>query len=135
MKHKLWIALGLITSVAAFAQPGTWSSYGQNPGGTRYTPLHQINNNNVAQLKVAWTYRSGELQKYEGTHTAEKAAFEATPILIGRTLYFPTPSDRVIAVDAGTGAEKWVYDPMVDLKKDYSEVSARGVAFGAGRIF
>jgi len=79
-------------------------------------------------LTTAWTYRTGELKKYEGTSVIEQAAFETTPILIGRTLYFSTPSDRVFAVDAATGQERWVYDPQVDLKAGYSEVTSRGVA-------
>ena len=113
-------------SVAATSDD-SWSYYGHDAGGGRYTPLRQINDGNVVNLQVAWTYRTGELKKYEGTSALAKAAFEATPILVGPTLYFSTPSDRVIAVDAATGKEKWVYDPMVDLHKDYSEISSRGV--------
>src|SRR5438309_349367 len=104
----------------------SWPFYGGNAGGMRYSPLRQINDSNVHGLKVAWTYRTGELKKYEGTRLLEKAAFEATPVMIHRTLYFSTPSDRVIAVDAGTGQEKWVFDPEIDLHRDYSEVSSRG---------
>ena len=106
----------------------SWPFYGGNAGGMRYSPLQQINSGNVRGLKVAWTYRTGELKTYEGTRMQEKAAFEATPIMIHRTLYFSTPSDRVIAVDAGTGQEKWVFDPGIDLYNNYSEISSRGVA-------
>ena len=81
----------------------------------RYSPLTQVNRRNVSQLRVAWTYRTGELATYEGTEAARKAAFEATPIMAGGVLYFSTPSNRVIALDAGTGRERWVYDPKVDL--------------------
>ncbi len=102
---------------------GSWAWYGQDAGGMRYTALQQIDDRNVGHLTMAWTYRTGELKKYEGTPAMEKAALEATPILIGRTLYFSTPSDRVIAVDAATGKEQWVYDPGVDLRKGYSEIS------------
>lgn len=118
----------LLLCFGAGAQEGSWGYYGQDAGGRRYSSLKQINDNNVAQLKVAWTYRTGELAKYEGTHAMEKAAFETTPVLIGRTLYLSTPSDRVIAVDAATGAQRWVYDPNVDLHSGYSEISSRGVA-------
>ncbi|HWK07133.1 MAG TPA: pyrroloquinoline quinone-dependent dehydrogenase [Puia sp.] len=106
----------------------SWPFYGGNAGGMRYSPLRQINDSNVRLLKVAWTYRTGELSRYDGTQLLEKAAFEATPVMIHRTLYFSTPTDRVIAVDAGTGKEKWVFDPEIDLHRDYSEVSSRGVA-------
>lgn len=105
-----------------------WPAYGRDAGGSRYSNLQQINSNNVGKLKVAWTYRTGELKTYEGTSAIEKAAFEATPIMIGSTLYFSTPSDRVMAVDATTGSKKWVFDPKVNLKKDYSEITSRGVS-------
>ncbi|MEO8569645.1 MAG: pyrroloquinoline quinone-dependent dehydrogenase [Ginsengibacter sp.] len=105
-----------------------WPAYGRDAGGSRYSNLQQINSNNVGKLKVAWTYRTGELKTYEGTSAIEKAAFEATPIMIGSTLYFSTPSDRVMAVDATTGSKKWVFDPKVNLKNDYSEITSRGVS-------
>lgn len=117
----------------------TWSYYGQDAGGKRYSSLTRINDKNVSKLTVAWTFRTGELATYAGTGALNKAAFETTPILIGRTLYFTTPSDRVFAIDAATGQQRWVYDPRVDLHADYSEISSRGVAaWSAGdslRIF
>jgi quinoprotein glucose dehydrogenase len=122
----------IITLVALLspflARTQTWPSYGQDPGGKRYSALRQINDKNVRKLTLAWTFRSGELATYAGTGALDKAAFEATPILIGRTLYFSTPSDRVFAIDAVTGQQRWVYDPHVDLHADYSEISSRGVA-------
>ena len=109
-------------------QRADWPAYGNDAGGMRYSPLKQINEHNVAGLKVAWTFRTGELATYEGTDAKDRAAFEATPIKIGRTLYFSTPSDRVFAIDAGTGTQIWVFDPGVNLHKGYSEISSRGVA-------
>lgn len=134
---SLLIGLLTIARVMAQTKEGSWAYYGHDAGGTRYTPLQQINTGNVGQLTVAWTYRTGELKKYAGTSAIEKAAFETTPILRGRTLYFSTPSDRVIALDAVTGEEKWVYDPGVNLHDGYSEISSRGVAAwpaGAGEV-
>ena len=57
-----------------------------------------------------------------------KAAFEATPILDRGTLYFSTPFDQVIALDARSGQARWTYDPKIDRTHGYSEVSSRGVA-------
>ena len=79
-------------------------------------------------MNNAWTYQSGELETYEGTNIASKAAFEATPLMIDGVLYFSTPSNRVIAIDGASGKELWVYDPKVNLKGDYSEVTSRGVS-------
>jgi quinoprotein glucose dehydrogenase len=138
MFYQFLLSLLLLTGLSVTAQerPGSWAYYGQNPGGTRYTSLDQVNDRNVGGLAVAWTYRTGELQKYAGNDAAEKAAFETTPILIDRTLYLSTPSCRVIALDAATGRERWVYDPHVDLHAGYSEISNRGVAYwSGGRVF
>ncbi len=112
------------TSVAA--SDAGWSAYGHDPGGTRYSPLKQVDVRNVSRLQAAWTYHTGALEPV--TDLNHKAAFEATPILIEGTLYLTTPFNKVIALDPGTGAEKWTYDPHVDREADYSEVSSRGVA-------
>ena len=107
---------------------GEWPAYGRDPGGTRFAPLDQINRDNVRQLEVAWMFRTGELATYEGTRAASKAAFEATPIMVDGTLYFSTPSNRVFAIDADSGSEKWAYDPQVDVSAGYSEFTSRGVS-------
>jgi quinoprotein glucose dehydrogenase len=103
-----------------------WPVYGRDAGGSRYSPLAQINRDNVKQLKVAWTYRTGDIN-IKG-RSAGKAAFEATPILVDGTLYLSTPFSRVIALDPETGKERWVYDPKVNLSINYSEVTSRGVS-------
>lgn len=80
----------------------------------------------MSQLKVAWTYHTGALQPE--TALNQKAAFEATPILVDGTLYLSTPFNQVIALDPGSGAEKWKFDPQINRSHDYAEVSSRGVA-------
>jgi quinoprotein glucose dehydrogenase len=107
---------------------GEWPAYGNDAGGMRYSSLTQVNNSNVSSLQPAWTYQTGELFTYEGTKAIYQAAFEATPIMIDRTLYFSTPSARVFALDAATGKEKWVYDPAINLRTGYSEITSRGVS-------
>ncbi len=112
----------------SFETKGQWANYGNDPGGMRFSPLKQVNIENVKNLEPAWTYQSGELKTYEGTKIANKAAFEATPLMVNGVLYFSTPTNRIIAIDAGTGKEVWVYNPDVNLKGDYSEVTSRGVS-------
>src|SRR5687768_1381008 len=111
-----------------FAKTGQWANYGNDPGGMRYSPIKQINTGNVKNLKPAWTYQSGELKTYEGTEIGKKAAFEATPLMVNGILYFSTPTNRIIAIDAATGKERWVYNSGVDLKGEHSEVTSRGVS-------
>src|SRR5207302_4913734 len=77
-----------------------WSNYSNDPGGTRYSPAAQIDRGNVAQLKVAWTFRTGALPHDE--ELDKKAAFEATPILVNGKLFLSTPYDHVIALNAET---------------------------------
>jgi quinoprotein glucose dehydrogenase len=103
-----------------------WPSYGNDAGGMRYSPESQINRGNVANLKVAWTYRTGANDT--PTELKRKAAFEATPILVDGKLFFSTPYDHVIALDPGSGSKLWEYDPGVNLHRNYSEVTSRGVS-------
>lgn len=113
------------------AQPANtveWPAYGNDAGGMRFSSLKQINTANVNQLTVAWTFRTGELEHYKGTYAHEKAAFEATPIMVDGTLFFSTPTSRVLAIDAVSGKQKWEYDPEVYLRQDLSEITSRGVS-------
>ncbi|WP_068875627.1 MULTISPECIES: membrane-bound PQQ-dependent dehydrogenase, glucose/quinate/shikimate family [unclassified Phenylobacterium] len=83
-----------------------WRYYGRDPGGSRYAPVDQINRENVDDLKVAWTYRTGEA-RHRGSQD------QNTPVQVGDTLYVCTPTNVVIALDADTGREKWRHDPKV----------------------
>jgi quinoprotein glucose dehydrogenase len=104
---------------------GEWPSYGDDAGGTRYSPLAQIDRGNVTNLHTAWTYRTGEVGGVApGGHTA----FEATPLMVGGTLFLSTPYDRVIALDPETGEERWTYDPKVDRARLFAVITSRGVA-------
>ena len=119
---------------SAAPPPVDWTAYGGDPGGMKYAALDQIDRTNVARLEVAWVARTGD--HAEGFVSAEKRAFEATPIMLDGTLYLTTPTSRVLALDAETGRQKWTYDPKVDPNRGYSEVTSRGVAaWGRSRIF
>jgi quinoprotein glucose dehydrogenase len=103
-----------------------WPNYGNDPGGSRYSAAQQIDRTNVAKLQLAWTYRTGALEQQ--TDLIQKAAFEATPILVENQLFLSTPYNHVIALNPETGVRLWEYDPHVDLSHSYSEVSSRGVS-------
>lgn len=103
-----------------------WTAYGRDAGGTRYSPLAQVTRQNVSQLKPAWEYHTGALNSKSDLN--EKAAFEATPILVDGTLYLATPFNQVIALDPVTGKERWKFDPDIDRTHRYSEVTSRGVS-------
>jgi len=104
-----------------------WPYYGGDAGGSRYSPLTEINRENVKHLKVAWTYHTGDVS--DGSQNRQRSGFETTPILVDGTLYLTTPFNRVIALDPETGAERWAYDPKVDLTLPYGDgLINRGVA-------
>jgi quinoprotein glucose dehydrogenase len=103
-----------------------WPTYSNDPGGTRYSPAKQIDRGNVSQLQVAWTYRTGALPHDE--ELDKKAAFEATPILVGGKLFLSTPYDHVIALNAVSGTKVWEFDPKLELPYGSSEVTSRGVS-------
>lgn len=83
-----------------------WRYYGRDPGGARYAPVDQINRENVQNLKVAWTYRTGETPN-RGNQD------QNTPLQVADTVYVCTPTNVVIALDADTGRPKWRHDPKV----------------------
>jgi quinoprotein glucose dehydrogenase len=104
-----------------------WPYYGGDAGGSRYSPLTQITKDNVAALRVAWEYHTGEVS--DGSGGRRPSAFEATPIVANGTLYVTTPFNRVVALDPDTGREQWQFDPQVDIHGPYSEgLINRGVA-------
>lgn len=119
-----------------------WPAYGGDIGGARYSPLAQINKDNVTQLQVAWTSRTGDMRHDEDGPQqgpcsqchASDSKFETTPILGNNTLFVSTPTNRVVAFDAQTGVQQWMYDPKIDLDIDRSEdFISRGVSQWMGQ--
>jgi quinoprotein glucose dehydrogenase len=108
------VALLAVTLALAPGQKPTsgmreWPFYGGDQGGMKYSALDHINRGNVRRMQVAWQWKTGE-QRLEEYKTFP-GIFEVTPLMVGGTLYFSTPYNRVIALDAETGRERWSYDP------------------------
>ena len=97
-------------------QKDDWPAYGRDPGGTRYSPLAQINTANVTRLQRAWTYHTGEKGR----------SFEATPILVDNVLYFSTQNQNIVALVPETGKEIWRYNPKSNGREH------RGVSYWPG---
>lgn len=119
----LCIALIAATPAAVHSQ-AQWGSYGGRPGGGHYSPLTQVNLSNVSELELVWEHRSGDFRNAreavqdsksgDVTGPLPQSAMQVTPIVIKDTLYYCSPFNRVFALDAATGAQRWVYDPGVD---------------------
>ncbi|CAH0276262.1 glucose/quinate/shikimate family membrane-bound PQQ-dependent dehydrogenase [Agrobacterium fabrum] len=107
---------------------GDWHQYGRTPYGQRYSPLTQVNVDNVSQLKEAWRYQTGDVKLPDDVG---ETTYQVTPLKIGNTLYICTPHNWAIAIDAATGKEKWKYDPNVGLNPDRQHQTCRGVSYYA----
>src|SRR6187402_2879895 len=117
-----------VVPVAAHADPSQWSAYGGDGRGLRYSDSKQITPANVRDLELAWSFRTGELgQGFARAHDA--LTFEATPLVVGGTMFFDTATGKVFALDAANGHERWRFDAGVDPSRDYSEMASRGVSY------
>ena len=84
----------------------TWSVYRGDPGNSAYSALDQINRENVRQLKVAWTYHTGDADK------GNRSAIQCNPIITNGLMYVTSPKLKLMALDPATGKEKWRFDPF-----------------------
>jgi len=103
-----------------------WPAYGRTQEGTRYSPLQQITPDNVRQLQLAWTFRTGDLK---GPNDPAETTDEVTPIKIGDMLYLCSPHQRLFALDARTGALKWKFDPRLRDNPSFQHLTCRGVSY------
>ena len=85
-----------------------WLYYGGDPGGTKYSPLDDINVGNVQRLEVAWQWNHWETPLTE--YDTRPGYFEATPLMIDGVLYVTTPYNSLAALDAESGKELWRFD-------------------------
>lgn len=98
---------------------GDWTTYRGDDGGNAYSPLDEINRDNVNQLKVAWSYRTGG---HSGNST-----IQCNPLIVDGILYGMSPTRKVFALDAKSGKELWVFNPY-EARSNEGGVS-RGLAF------
>ncbi|SPL71884.1 glucose/quinate/shikimate family membrane-bound PQQ-dependent dehydrogenase [Acinetobacter stercoris] len=103
-----------------------WPAYGRTQAGIRYSPLNQINEQNVKDLKVAWTYRTGEMKT---ANDSGETTNQVTPIKVGDNMYICTTHQKLVALDPATGKEKWVYDPKLKADNTYQHLTCRGVSY------
>ena len=105
----------------------SWNAYGGDPGQTRHSAIRQIDRSNVAHLREAWVYRTGEIERRG--RWARDGKFQNTPIIAAGHLVVCTPFNRVVALDPSSGSERWVYDPQVQVRERPDErFNCRGLA-------
>ncbi len=99
-----------------------WSHYGGPRDGSRYSSLNQINKENVKNLEVAWTYKTGD--------ATERSQIQCQPIVKNGKLFGSTPTLDIFALDAETGKEIWRFDPFEILGGENSWAGTnRGVSY------
>jgi len=122
MKPRLWLLAILVSGSILAAQQGSsrqveWLYYGGDQAGTKFSPLADINPENVQRLKIAWQWHHWDvpmpgMTSKDGVSSAGTIpmAFENTPLMADGVLYATTPYNNAAAVDAETGKELWRRD-------------------------
>jgi quinoprotein glucose dehydrogenase len=83
---------------------GEWPHYGGDLGNSKYSPLDQINRDNVKTLRVAWRWKA------DNYGARPDGNYEATPLMVGGVLYTIAGSRRdAVAIDGATGETLWMY--------------------------
>ncbi|MDA0348978.1 MAG: PQQ-dependent dehydrogenase, methanol/ethanol family [Verrucomicrobia bacterium] len=105
-----------------------WLAYGRTHSEQRFSPLTQINDNNVGELKVDWHL-----------DLPLDSQLVSTPLVVDGVLYFVGQVNVVRAVDAVTGKLLWEYDPesgkTIGLKRKIGWFHNRGLSFYEGKVF
>jgi quinoprotein glucose dehydrogenase len=97
----------------------TWANYGGTKDANRYSSIDQINLGNVAELREAWVFKTGDKD------TANRSEMQCNPIVIDGTLYLTSSKMKLFALDPATGKQKWVFDPNTN--------STEKIGFGINR--
>ena len=105
---------------------GEWHAYGRSDRGDRYSPLAEITPDNAKNLKVAWTYHTGDMPR---SGDPKETTFEMTPLAIGDKVFICTPHSIAVALDAETGKEVWRFDPKIQVSPDLQHMTCRGVSY------
>jgi quinoprotein glucose dehydrogenase len=122
--------LALFAVLVLAAGPAlAWEHWGGDRGGLRFSPIAQITPANVGNLVRAFEFRTGDLKRRAPAVIA-RTKFQATPLLVEDSLIFCSPFNEVIALDPGTGLQKWRYDPEIRTdQRPGNRYNCRGVAW------
>ncbi len=105
---------GAQTESAEALARGEWPAYAGTYAAARYSPLTQINRDNAKGLHIAWRWKSPDQTIHAANpNIGPSFANKSTPLMVGGMLYTSTSLSQVVAIDAATGATKWVFDPKI----------------------
>jgi quinoprotein glucose dehydrogenase len=107
---------------------GTWATFNGDLEAQKFSTASQLTPDNVKNLRKAWEYHTGDVS--DGRGDKPMTVWSATPLFVNDTLYLGTPFYRIIALDPGTGQQKWAFDPHAVLKAlTQPDLKNRGVAY------
>ena len=130
---RLFVFVALVASSAIFFPAWAWEHWGGDRGGMRFSKLAQITPDNVGNLVRAWEFRTGDLDR-RAPELMKRTKFQATPLFVEDSLIFCSPFNEVIALDPGTGVQKWRYDPKINTsQRPANRYNCRGVAYWVDR--
>lgn len=89
-----------------------WATYGGDKEASRYSSLTQINKENVKNLKVAWEYHTGDADTVKN-----RSQIQCQPIIVNGILYASSPMKKIFALDAATGKQLWIFDPLKEISE------------------
>ena len=126
---RLFVFVVAIFCIFISHPASAWEHWGGDRGGSRFSPLNQITPDNVGNLVRAWEFRTGDLDT-RAPEVMKRTKFQATPLLVEDSLIFCSPFNEVIALDPGSGAQKWRYDPKISTaQRPANRYNCRGVAY------
>ena len=131
MRNPVRLFISFVAIFCAFISlpASAWEHWGGDRGGSRFSPLNQITPDNVGNLVRAWEFRTGDLDT-RAPEVMKRTKFQATPLLVEDSLIFCSPFNEVIALDPGSGAQKWRYDPKISTaQRPANRYNCRGVAY------
>jgi quinoprotein glucose dehydrogenase len=128
----------LLAACSSTPVSGDWPTYHHDAGGTRFSPLDQITPANVSTLQPVWTYHMRPPQTTSLTRISDAgdgppvrlgrfAPSQATPLVVNGRMFLSTPYGRVVALDAESGRELWVYE-----LPNHDQPATRGVEYWPG---
>ena len=137
-RHLAWLACASLVAISSVAQAqaviddkrlqaaakedGNWLTFGHDYTNQRFSALKQVDRTNVAKLAPAWIYQFGTV-----------ASTQMQPLIADGVMYFPTPQDDIVAVNAATGEEIWRYRHKFSTPR--AAPGSRGIAIGYGMVF
>jgi len=107
MRYSLFIICCILLSCTPNKKPYSgWEIKGGTPDGVQYSSLDEINTSNVKNLKLIWSYASGDADT-----STNRTQIQCNPIVVDGILYGTSPALKLFAVDALTGKEIWKFSP------------------------